>query len=87
MVLVDLRDRPDGNIVRLTRGPEKWLVQCKRWQSWQVQVDDIGAFAGGASLPGTARSSRMTSMRSRCRMCHVSARWSRAPVPRWNGSA
>ena len=47
------QDRPDGNIdLELTRGPEKRLVQCKRWQSWQVQVDDIRAFAGALLREG-----------------------------------
>ena len=41
------QDRSDGNIdLELTRGRETRLVQCKRWQAWQVQVGDIRAFAG-----------------------------------------
>jgi hypothetical protein len=41
------RDGPDGGVdLRLRRGPEQRLVQCKRWSSRQVGVDDVRAFAG-----------------------------------------
>jgi hypothetical protein len=41
------QDRSDGNIdLVLTRGRERRLIQCKRWQSWPVGVDDIRAFGG-----------------------------------------
>lgn len=41
------RDGPDGNIdLELRRDGERVLVQCKRWTSWVVGVDDIRAFAG-----------------------------------------
>jgi Restriction endonuclease len=38
---------PDGNIdLELRRGAERRIVQAKRWQSWQVSVDDIRGFGG-----------------------------------------
>jgi hypothetical protein len=49
---------PDGNIdLKLVRGPEHRVVQCKRWQSWRVGVDEVRQFAGtlvGEGLPGMA---------------------------------
>lgn len=51
-------DGPDGNIdLRLTRDGARAIVQCKRWVSWRVSVDDVRAFGGTlleAGLPGTA---------------------------------
>ncbi len=39
--------RPDGNIdIVITREKRRRLVQCKRWQSWLVGVDDIRGFGG-----------------------------------------
>lgn len=44
------QDAPDGNIdLELRRGPERRLVQCKRWQSRWVDVDDIRRFMGTLS--------------------------------------
>jgi len=41
------QDVPDGNIdLELTRGTERRLVQCKRWVSWWVDVDEIRRFLG-----------------------------------------
>jgi hypothetical protein len=41
------QDSPDGNIdLELTRDGQRMIVQCKRWQSWQVDVDEIRKFAG-----------------------------------------
>jgi HJR/Mrr/RecB family endonuclease len=41
------QDRADGNIdLRMTKGSKTMIVQCKRWQSWQVGVDEIRKFAG-----------------------------------------
>ena len=41
------QEAPDGNIdLRLRRGGESRIVQCKRWTAWQVGVDEIRAFAG-----------------------------------------
>jgi hypothetical protein len=38
---------PDGGVdLEVTRGNEHKLVQCKRWTSWQVGVDDVRTFAG-----------------------------------------
>ena len=38
---------PDGNIdLELRHGSERRIVQAKRWQSWQVGVDDIRGFGG-----------------------------------------
>jgi restriction system protein len=49
---------PDGNIdLRLAKGRERVLVQCKRWESWLVGVDDVRAFGGTLmreGLPGAA---------------------------------
>jgi Restriction endonuclease len=49
---------PDGNIdLRLARNGAQVLVQCKRWESWLVGVDEIRAFGGTLmreGLPGTA---------------------------------
>lgn len=40
-------DGPDGNVdLSLRKGGVRRLVQCKRWTSWLVSVDDIRAFAG-----------------------------------------
>jgi HJR/Mrr/RecB family endonuclease len=51
-------DGPDGNVdLRLTRDGVRCIVQCKRWVSWLVGVDEIRAFGGTlleAGLPGTA---------------------------------
>ena len=44
---VGKRGAPDGGVdLRLRRDAERRLVQCKRWQSWQVGVQDVRAFAG-----------------------------------------
>lgn len=41
------QDGPDGNIdLRLAKDGGRRLVQCKRWTSWRVGVDDVRAFAG-----------------------------------------
>lgn len=52
------RDAPDGNVdLRLTKRGERVVVQCKRWQSRVVGVDDVRAFAGTLmreGLPGTS---------------------------------
>lgn len=38
---------PDGNVdLRIRRDGQEMLVQCKRWQSWPVGVDEIRRFAG-----------------------------------------
>lgn len=51
-------DGPDGNVdLRLTRDGATRLVQCKRWVSWLVGVEDVRAFGGTlleAGLPGSA---------------------------------
>lgn len=47
---------PDGNVdLVLTKGRKRFVVQCKRWQSWDVGVDEIRRFAGTLmreGLPG-----------------------------------
>ena len=52
------QDSYDGNIdLELTKGREHKVVQCKAWQKWQVDVDDVRAFGGTLlrkSLPGEA---------------------------------
>jgi hypothetical protein len=41
------QDGPDGNIdLVLRHGSERRIVQCKRWTSWHVGVNEIRAFAG-----------------------------------------
>lgn len=41
------QDRSDGNVdLRMTKGGQRMIVQCKRWTSWQVGVDEIRQFAG-----------------------------------------
>jgi hypothetical protein len=48
----------DGNVdLRMSRGKQTAIVQCKRWRSWQVGVDEIRQFAGtlsGEKGKGTA---------------------------------
>lgn len=40
-------DRPDGNIdLELRRFGVRRIVQCKRWASWRVDVDEIRKFLG-----------------------------------------
>ena len=49
------QDGPDGNIdLVLKRGRERRIVQCKRWTSWQVGVNDIRAFAGTLTREGAS---------------------------------
>ena len=49
---------PDGNVdLRIRRGDRHMLVQCKRWHSWQVNVDEVRKLAGTLlreGLPGTS---------------------------------
>ncbi len=41
------QSRADGNVdLELSRGTERRLVQCKRWQSWQIPISEIRAFGG-----------------------------------------
>jgi hypothetical protein len=52
--------QPDGGIdLVLVRGRDRALVQCKRWTSWQVGVDDVRAFAGTLSREGMRASAGM----------------------------
>jgi hypothetical protein len=45
--------QPDGNIdLEVTRGGNRVIVQCKRWQSWQVGVDDVRGFLGTVTREG-----------------------------------
>jgi hypothetical protein len=40
-------DGPDGNIdLDLSNGGQRKIVQCRRWQSWPVGVDEIRLFLG-----------------------------------------
>jgi hypothetical protein len=52
------QDGPDGNVdLELTRDGQHMIVQCKRWVSWLVSVDEIRQFAGTLmreGLPGSA---------------------------------
>src|ERR1700723_2669774 len=39
--------QPDGNIdLVISRSGDRAVVQCKRWQSWAVGVDDVRGFLG-----------------------------------------
>jgi hypothetical protein len=41
------QDGPDGNIdLDLTRDRERKIVQCKRWTSWPIGVDELRRFLG-----------------------------------------
>lgn len=52
------REGPDGNIdLILTRDGTRTIVQCKRWASWLVGVDDIRAFGGTLMREGLLGSS------------------------------
>ena len=47
------RDGPDGGVdLQLRRGNGRRLVQCKRWASWPVGVEDVRAFAGALMREG-----------------------------------
>jgi hypothetical protein len=52
------QDGPDGNIdLELTGQQGRRIVQCKRWDSWEVGVDEVRKFAGTLmreALPGNA---------------------------------
>lgn len=49
---------PDGGIdLRIQRGKEVALVQCKAWQSWHVGVEPIRAFAGVIARDGASPTS------------------------------
>ena len=52
------QDSPDGNIdLELSRDGQRAIVQCKRWESWKVNIDEIRKFAGTLmreGLPGSA---------------------------------
>ena len=51
-------DEPDGNIdLELARNGQRSIVQCKRWTSQSVSVDEIRRFLGTLmreKLPGSA---------------------------------
>ena len=48
---------PDGNVdLRVTKEGQRRVVQCKRWTSWLVGVDDVRAFAGTLLREGLAGS-------------------------------
>jgi HJR/Mrr/RecB family endonuclease len=47
---------PDGNVdLRIRRGERQRLVQCKRWTSWQVDVDEVRKLAGTLLREGLHR--------------------------------
>lgn len=47
------QDAADGGIdLELTQGGVRQIVQCKRWTSWQVRVDDIRRFGGTLAREG-----------------------------------
>jgi HJR/Mrr/RecB family endonuclease len=52
------QDGPDGNVdLELSRNGKRVIVQCKRWTSWEVGVDEVRAFGGTflrENLPSTA---------------------------------
>ena len=44
---VGAHGKPDGNVdLRMSKGKDKAVVQCKRWTANQVGVDEIRRFAG-----------------------------------------
>src|SRR2546421_4881520 len=49
------QDSPDGNVdLQMKRDGVQTIVQCKRWESWPVSVDQIRIFGGtlrGKDLP------------------------------------
>jgi len=47
------QDGPDGGIdLLLSRGRERRVVQCKRWTSWRVGVEQSRTFAGALTAAG-----------------------------------
>jgi hypothetical protein len=51
------QDAPDGNIdLELARDGQRTVVQCKRWESWHVNVDEIRRFEGTLFREGLAGS-------------------------------
>jgi restriction system protein len=51
------QDSPDGNVdLELARDGQRVIVQCKRWQSKQVGVDEIRKFAGTLMREGLSGS-------------------------------
>jgi len=41
------QDSQDGNVdLELTRDGQRMIVQCKRWESWRVGVNEVRKFAG-----------------------------------------
>jgi restriction system protein len=52
------QDAADGNVdLDMTRSGKRMIVQCKRWESWQVGVGEIRQFAGTLmreGLPGSS---------------------------------
>jgi restriction system protein len=49
------QDGPDGNIdLKLSKAGERRLVQCKRWTSWEVGVDEVRKLAGTLLREGLA---------------------------------
>jgi restriction system protein len=52
--------KADGGIdLRVRRGDRRTLVQCKRWQSWQVGVEEVRQLAGAMLREGLRRGSGM----------------------------
>lgn len=51
------QDGPDGNVdLELTHDGQRMIVQCKRWVSWLVSVNEIRKFAGTLMREGLAGS-------------------------------
>jgi integrase len=49
------QDAPDGNIdLEVCQSGQRRIVQCKRWESWSVGVDQVRAFAGTLMREGLA---------------------------------
>ena len=49
---------PDGNIdLRMARGGQIRLVQCKRWESWTVGVDEVRKLGGTLMREGLSGAS------------------------------
>jgi Restriction endonuclease len=59
---------PDRNLdLNLSKHGQRAIVQCKRWTSWMVGVDDVRAFAGTLHRGGLSDTASVTMIRLRRR--------------------
>lgn len=53
-------DAADGNVdLKVSRAGRRMVVQCKRWQSWVVGVDEVRKLAGTVAAEGLERGAGM----------------------------